>query len=270
MGGRRSFGELPGLPGSSLDGSLAVSRAQQEQMYDLERMKLARETELIRQRAMQQRQKMEKASVQLRSDIQDHMQAARDRAYAIDQANRHEREYLRRMRAEVASERASFDHESRRREAAYTKYEAEQKKRSAARQRERAPRASSATKRKVPPPLATAAQLARYAAHERAFALFEGSASAEAQPMDSLPWPPDDCPVSGVRRTDSDDARKQRLKKAMLRWHPDKFVAAHSARVVPAELPAVIERLNAVLQRVQQERLLYGVTATASQERLPR
>ena len=58
--------------------------------------------------------------------------------------------------------------------------------------------------------------------------------------------------------TDSEAARKQRLKKAMLRWHPDKFLATNGTRIRPDELPAVTERLGAVLQRVQQERLAFG------------
>ena len=35
-------------------------------------------------------------------------------------------------------------------------------------------------------------------------------------PMASLPWPPEDVPVSGVRRSDSDAARKARLEKSYL------------------------------------------------------
>ena len=76
---------------------------------------------------------------------------------------------------------------------------------------------------------------------------------------------------AGVRRSDSDAARKQRLKKAMLRWHPDKYVAAHASRISADELAAVVERVTAVMQRVQQERVAYGsAPAVASQDRLPR
>ena len=76
---------------------------------------------------------------------------------------------------------------------------------------------------------------------------------------------------AGVRRSDSDAARKQRLKKAMLRWHPDKYVAAHASRISEGELAAVVERVTAVMQRVQQERVAYGsAPVIASQDRLPR
>jgi hypothetical protein len=76
---------------------------------------------------------------------------------------------------------------------------------------------------------------------------------------------------AGVRRSDSDAARKQRLKKAMLRWHPDKYLAAHASRISAGELAAVVERVTAVMQRVQQERVAYGsAPVIASQDRLPR
>lgn len=255
-GRRHSFASLPSV-GATEGTPLNVSRAHQESMHNLERMKLARETELIRQRALQQRSKLEAKSVRLRSDIAEHMHAAREQAHAINQATRHEREILRRARAELASERASFDHEMRRREAAFKTFETQQRKREANRRRESATAASTRSNTVVPPPLATAPQLARFAAFERAFAAFEASAAVDLV-ADGLPWPPDDCPVSGVRRTDSDAARKQRLKKAMLRWHPDKFLATNGTRIRPDELPAVTERLGAVLQRVQQERHAYG------------
>jgi hypothetical protein len=179
-----------------------------------------------------------------------------------------------------------------------------------------------------------------FAAFEAAFQRFEagvGEAEQSDLPMASLPWPPEDVPVSGaarrltlaprpsplaprpspspaplaprpssvrtghvctlrrslllltpsslpavcacvrvrvragVRRSDSDAARKQRLKKAMLRWHPDKYLAAHASRISAGELAAVVERVTAVMQRVQQERVAYGsAPVIASQDRLPR
>ena len=186
----------------------------------------------------------------------------------------------------------------------------------------------------VPPPLASEASISVFAAFEAAFERFEagvGEAEQSDLPMASLPWPPENVPVSGaarlltlaprpsplalaphsspsplhplpssvrighactcgvhsccslpavcacvrvragVRRSDSDAARKQRLKKAMLRWHPDKYVAAHASRISEGELAAVVERVTAVMQRVQQERVAYGsAPVIASQDRLPR
>ena len=163
--------------------------------------------------------------------------------------------HTRRERASIASERASFDHEVRRREAAFRSYENEARRRATEREsRPRQQRRASV----VPPPLASQAAIAVFAAFEAAFERFEADVDGSELPMASLPWPPEDVPVSGVRRSDSDAARKARLKKALLRWHPDKYVAAHASRISASELAAVVERVTAVMQRVQQERVAYG------------
>ena len=189
----------------------------------------------------------------------------------------------------------------RRREAAFRSYENEARRRATEREsRPRQQRRASV----VPPPLASQAAIAVFAAFEAAFERFEADVDGSELPMASLPWPPEDVPVSGVRRSDSanpnpynphpnpspspnprpdanpnptptpnpnpnpnpnqvrrsdsDAARKARLKKALLRWHPDKYVAAHASRISASELAAVVERVTAVMQRVQQERVAYG------------
>ena len=68
----------------------------------------------------------------------------------------------------------------------------------------------------VPPPLASQAAIAVFAAFEAAFERFEADVDGSELPMASLPWPPEDVPVSGVRRSDSDAARKARLEKSYL------------------------------------------------------
>ena len=50
-----------------------------------------------------------------------------------------------------------------------------------------------------------------------------------------VPWPPPGCPVSGARRADPAELRKQRLKLALLRWHPDKFNASHGGKLLADE-----------------------------------
>ena len=42
-----------------------------------------------------------------------------------------------------------------------------------------------------------------FAAFEAAFERFEADVDGSELPMASLPWPPEDVPVSGVRRSDS-------------------------------------------------------------------
>ena len=296
-----------------------LARARQQSMHGLERQRLQQQSELVQQKARQQRNRLEQDSLRLRTDIRDHKFVARERAFEDGQATRAERELIRptlashpnswsrhmsrqralthtrRERASIASERASFDHEVRRREAAFRSYENEARRRATEREsRPRQQRRASV----VPPPLASQAAIAVFAAFEAAFERFEADVDGSELPMASLPWPPEDVPVSGVRRSDSanpnpynphpnpspspnprpdanptptpnpnpnqvrrsdsDAARKARLKKALLRWHPDKYVAAHASRISASELAAVVERVTAVMQRVQQERVAYG------------
>ena len=126
-----------------------VARAQQESIHGLERMRLQQQSELVQQKARQQRHRLEQESMKLRTDIRDHKFVARERVFETGQATRMERELIRstplapqlnltspnksqrapnlsrRERASVASERASFDHAVRRREAAFRSYEVE-------------------------------------------------------------------------------------------------------------------------------------------------
>ena len=210
-------------PGVHLGGlAPEVIRAQQQSMHGLERMRLHQQSELVQQKARQRSHRLAQESVKLRTDIRDHAFAARERAFATSQSDRTERELISRERASVASERVSFDHEVKRREASFRSYEVEARRRAA--ERVGVPRLQP-QRRLVPPPLASETELEMFAAFDRAFEDFEAGADLPEQaglPMASLPWPPEEVPVSGVRRSDSDVLRKQRLKKAMLRWHPDK------------------------------------------------
>ena len=72
--------------------------------------------------------------------------------------------------------------------------------------------------------------------------------------IEDVPWPPDGCPVSGMQMGECEDARKQRLKLALLRWHPDKFEARHGPKLLEAAMPAIMARVSATLQRLQIER----------------
>ena len=88
----------------------------------------------------------------------------------------------------------------RRREAAFRSYENEARRRATEREsRPRQQRRASV----VPPPLASQAAIAVFAAFEAAFERFEADVDGSELPMASLPWPPEDVPVSGVRRSDS-------------------------------------------------------------------
>ena len=72
-----------------------VARAQQESIHGLERMRLQQQSELVQQKARQQRHRLEQESVKLRTDIRDHKFVARERAFETGQATRVERELIR-------------------------------------------------------------------------------------------------------------------------------------------------------------------------------
>merc|ERR1711988_819518 len=52
----------------------------------------------------------------------------------------------------------------------------------------------------------------------------EVSSSTELR-FNDIPWLPDTCSVSGVVDIDTESTRKKKYHTALLRWHPDKFLA---------------------------------------------
>lgn len=72
-----------------------------------------------------------------------------------------------------------------------------------------------------------------------------------------VPWPKElPATVSEVSSADSLDERKRKLRKAVLRWHPDKW-----GRAIPlfgeAERAEVLERVKAVTRRILAEKQKY-------------
>ena len=72
-----------------------VHRAQQQSVHGLERVRLQQQSELVQQKARQQRHRLEQESVKLRTDIRDHKFVARERAFETGQATRTEQELIR-------------------------------------------------------------------------------------------------------------------------------------------------------------------------------
>ena len=71
-----------------------LARARQ-QSHGLERGRLQQQSELVQQKARQQRLRLEQDSLRLRTDIRDHKFVARERAFEDGQATRAERELIR-------------------------------------------------------------------------------------------------------------------------------------------------------------------------------
>ena len=72
-----------------------LARARQQSMHGLERQRLQQQSELVQQKARQQRLRLEQDSLRLRTDIRDHKFVARERAFEDGQATRAERELIR-------------------------------------------------------------------------------------------------------------------------------------------------------------------------------
>ena len=65
-----------------------MARVHQEHAYMLERARLSRENEVLRQRALQQRHRLEQESIKIRTGILDGMNKAREQTYLVNQAVR--------------------------------------------------------------------------------------------------------------------------------------------------------------------------------------
>jgi hypothetical protein len=72
-----------------------VARARQFAQHGLERERLQQQSELVQQKARQQRHRLEQESIKLRTDIRDNKFVARERAFENGQATRVEREHIR-------------------------------------------------------------------------------------------------------------------------------------------------------------------------------
>jgi hypothetical protein len=202
--------------------------------------------------------------------LQAAMEATKARLSEERNAARRQSAFLRRCRNEATAARVAFEQDVRRRQAFFDSAERQRLRREA----EKAQRAEEQQHRShqpgvgygeaafgspLPPArpslIRTPQQERAYDAFEVAYASFEAAAADEPLfGLGTLPWPPPDCPASGARQGESAETRKHRLKAALLRWHPDKFEASHGGKLLDSQREAVMERVCAVLRRVQEER----------------
>jgi hypothetical protein len=225
------------------------------------------EMDRLRQRLRQDRDISDTAQAEMIEHMQRAMEAARAKLNEERNAARRQSAFLERCRVEATSARQAFEADVRRRQAMYDASDRHKQRREAERQRaaeeQRRREATGYGDEKFggTPSLGTVlfvstqAQERAYEAYEHAFAAFEAAPCDEpAFTLASMPWPPSNCPVSGARRGEAAEMRKQRLKMALLRWHPDKFLAAHAGKFVEGERGMIVEAVSAVLRRVQAER----------------
>lgn len=231
------------------------------------RFSVAEEMDRLRQRLRQDREVSDTAQAEMIEHMQRAMEAARAKLNEERNAARRQTAFLERCRAEATSARQAFEADVRRRQAFFDASDRHKQRREADRQRaadeQRRREATGYGDEKFGGTsglgivlfVSTQAQERAYQAYEHAFAAFEAAPCDEACfTLSSMPWPPSNCPVSGTRRGELAELRKQRLKMALLRWHPDKFLAAHAGKFVESERGMIVEAVSAVLRRVQAER----------------
>lgn len=93
-----------------------------------------------------------------------------------------------------------------------------------------------------------------WAAYNSACAKLEADLRRRATPLrvSDVPWPPTGS-VCGFVPEDGPKERKQKLRKALLRWHPDKW---HGALEKSPEKAELAERLQGITQQILSERAL--------------
>ena len=235
----------------------------------------------LRQRLKADRDRSDRETADVINQMRDAMEEARAKLQEERDAARKQESFLRKCRAEADNARASFDKDLKRRQAFIdaseqhrARRDAEKAKQAAEHQRRRehveygdatfGPGGSAqgrGLQPRAPPPTAitTPAQQSAFATFEAAFAAFEAAPTdAPLYGLADVPWPPLTCPVSGVRKSDNGEVRKHALKLALLRWHPDKFLSSHGGKLRDAEREGVIEKVHAVLRRVQLERAAHS------------
>ena len=97
-----------------------------------------------------------------------------------------------------------------------------------------------------------------WAAHEVAWESFVTDGATRSDPLGyrDIPWPPSTrkllAGASGGRSAEAGDVRAT-YRRFMLRWHPDKFAARFSHRLVDADRERVMERVSAISQSVKEQ-----------------
>ena len=244
------------------DSPVRAAAAAAEKQFEVQE-----ELRRLKERLKAGRDRSDREQQEIIGQVHEAMEAARHRMAEERNAARTHDNFLRKCRVEADAARAAFAADIRRqqaffdaserhrarREAEKVRYAEEQQRRSDHVQYGDGAFGGAASSK--PPFVATRQQEQAYAAFEAAFEAFEGAkADAALYGLVDVPWPPSGCPVSGMRKGETLEQCKQRVKLALLRWHPDKFTAAHSGKLKAAERDAITDKVHAVLRRVHHER----------------
>lgn len=120
------------------------------------------------------------------------------------------------------------------------------------------PKAAAAAPAPTPKPKV----FASFGEYNAAWSAFEQKlkAASSATPhlgMADIPWPNGLLTVSGIVAGDAKAEKKQKLKAAVLRWHPDKWAPVLSA-VRDQERAEVIQKVQEVTRRILDEKKLHS------------
>eukprot|EP01043_Picozoa_sp_COSAG02_P003423 COSAG02_NODE_83_length_39665_cov_25.213719_22_plen_419_part_00 len=126
-----------------------------------------------------------------------------------------------------------------------------QQRDNAARQAKAAAEAAAARKRQQ------AEQEKRVAEHESLFQKFERTHDQESSPptitLASIPMPPISNPLC-LRHGASEKEKKAALRKASLRWHPDKFTQKFGRKIAAGQSEAIHAAVTSVFQSINEQR----------------
>jgi hypothetical protein len=185
--------------------------------------------------------------------------AAEQRSREWQEKQRQERE---KRRAEADAKAAARAEEARRRQEAKR---AEEEERSRERQsrfhrggRRAAPPATASprTAPKGPPPIGRFFE--SFKAFDAAYVEWEaGAAAAEVVKLAEVPFPPRLDPAglveSGLLRGGDESKRKKLLRSALLRWHPDKWMAL-TGKICAEERAELARRLSTITQELVEQK----------------
>jgi len=107
------------------------------------------------------------------------------------------------------------------------------------------------------PPPVRFGSFAEFDAHWARFEQRASAAGARDLRLVDVPWPTSLTTVSGVSAGESLDARKRKLRAALVRWHPDKWGKLLEC-IHESDRAKVVERIKEVTRRIIEEKKRYG------------
>eukprot|EP01134_Creolimax_fragrantissima_P000711 CFRG0711T1 len=87
--------------------------------------------------------------------------------------------------------------------------------------------------------------------HEARWGKFESNYSKPIK-FHHIPWPGQNVP--GILRKDTIEIMKKKIRKATLRWHPDKFIARYGDSLCPNDRNKILTKVNDIMSLVSKSK----------------